>query len=65
MKEAADSGDQVLAGRIRQFQFCDIRPKVASEIADVEHASLLIGHTKGDITERVYRRVGALAKPTK
>ncbi|MDD0975760.1 tyrosine-type recombinase/integrase [Pseudomonas fontis] len=65
VKEAIDSGDQVLAGRIGQFQFRDIRPKAASEITDIEHASLLLGHTKGDITERVYRRVGALAKPTK
>ncbi|WP_430310062.1 tyrosine-type recombinase/integrase [Pseudomonas sp. PONIH3] len=65
VKEAVAAGDQVLAGRISQFQFRDIRPKAASEITDVDHASLLLGHTKGDITERVYRRVGALAKPTK
>jgi hypothetical protein len=56
---------QLLASRISQFQFRDIRPKAASEIDDVDHASLLLGHTKGDITERVYRRVGAIAKPTK
>ncbi len=42
-----------------------IRPKAASEIKDIEDASLLLGHTKGDITERVYRRVGAIAKPSK
>ena len=65
VKDAVAAGDQVLAARIRQFQFRDIRPKAASEITDVDHASLLLGHTKGDITERVYRRVGALAKPTK
>ncbi|WP_296267363.1 tyrosine-type recombinase/integrase [Pseudomonas sp. UBA6562] len=65
VKAATAAGDQVLAGRISQFQFRDIRPKAASEITDVEHASMLLGHTKGDITERVYRRVGALAKPTK
>ncbi|QHG64302.1 tyrosine-type recombinase/integrase [Pseudomonas putida] len=65
VKEAVAAGDQVLASRISQFQFRDIRPKAASEIVDVDHASLLLGHTKGDITERVYRRVGALAKPTK
>jgi len=65
VKEAVAAGDQLLASRISQFQFRDIRPKAASEIADVDHASLLLGHTKGDITERVYRRVGALAKPTK
>ncbi|MCO7518328.1 MULTISPECIES: hypothetical protein [unclassified Pseudomonas] len=65
MREAIAPGDQVLAGRISQFLFRDIRSKTASEITDVDHASLLLDHTKGDITERVYRRVGALAKPTK
>lgn len=65
MKAAVAAGDQVLASRISQFQFRDIRPQAASEIVDVDQASLLLGHTKGDITGRVYRRVGALAKPTK
>ncbi len=64
VKEAVAAGDQVLAVRISQFQFRDIRPEAASEITDVDHAGLLLGHTKGYITERVYRRVGALAKPT-
>jgi hypothetical protein len=65
MKEAVAVGDRVLAGRISRFQLCVIHPRTASEIVDVDHASLHQGHTKGDITERVYRRVGALAKPTK
>ncbi|VVP05831.1 hypothetical protein PS903_03020 [Pseudomonas fluorescens] len=64
-KEAIETGDMLLAGRISSFQFRDIRPKAASEITDVGEASLLLGHTKGDITERVYRRVGAIAKPSK
>ncbi|WP_223431553.1 tyrosine-type recombinase/integrase [Pseudomonas sp. GL-B-26] len=63
--EAIEAGDELLAGRIGDFQFRDIRPKAASEITDVGEASLLLGHTKGDITERVYRRVGAIARPTK
>jgi integrase len=63
--EALAEGDTLLATRIGQFQFRDIRPKAASEIKDIEDASLLLGHTKGDITERVYRRVGAIAKPSK
>lgn len=46
-------------------QLRDIRPKAASEITDIGEASLLLGHTKGDITERVYRRIGAIAKPSK
>lgn len=64
-QEAIDQGDDLLASRIGEFQFRDIRPKAASEISDVGDASLLLGHTKGDITERVYRRVGAIAKPSK
>jgi len=64
-KAALENGDAALASKIRQFQFRDIRPKAASEITSIEDASLLLGHTKGDITERVYRRVGAIAKPTK
>ena len=62
---AIEEGDTLLASRIAEFQFRDIRPKAASEIADIGEASLLLGHTKGDITERVYRRVGAIAKPSK
>ncbi|MFJ4256549.1 tyrosine-type recombinase/integrase [Pseudomonas monteilii] len=54
-----------LANRIAQFQFRDIRPKAASEINDLTDASLLLGHSKERITERVYRRVGAIAKPSK
>ena len=64
-KEADEIGDTLLAEKIGSFQFRDIRPKAASEILDVGDASLLLGHTKGDITERVYRRIGAIAKPTK
>jgi integrase len=63
--EAIEMGDTLLAARISSFQFRDIRPKAASEITDVGEASLLLGHTKGDITERVYRRIGAIAKPSK
>ncbi|MBH3460229.1 site-specific integrase [Pseudomonas putida] len=54
-----------LANRIAQFQFRDIRPKAASEINDLGEASVLLGHSKEGITERVYRRVGAIAKPSK
>ena len=64
-KEADEIGDTLLAEKIGSFQFRDIRPKAASEILDVGDACLLLGHTKGDITERVYRRIGAIAKPSK
>lgn len=64
-KEAINTGDTLLAGRISSFQFRDIRPKAASKITDIGEASLLLGHTKGEITERVYRRIGAIAKPSK
>ena len=63
-KAIADA-DNPLASRIAAFQFRDIRPKAASEISDIDQASKLLGHSKGDITERVYRRVGAIADPSK
>jgi len=56
--------DDALAERIRRFQFRDIRPKAASELP-VEHASRLLGHSEKEITERVYRRIGEVVKPTK
>ena len=62
---AATEGDPALADSIRQFQFKDTRPKAASEITDIAGASLLLGHSKQEITKRVYRRVGAIAKPSK
>lgn len=56
--------DQELAKTIRQFQFRDIRPKAASEIG-LDHASRLLGHSKEEITRKVYRRVGEIVQPTK
>ncbi|WP_419199678.1 tyrosine-type recombinase/integrase [Pseudomonas putida] len=58
-------GNTDLAGKVRQFQFRDIRPKAASEIEDIGHASRLLGHSKEEITKRVYRRVGEVVSPTK
>lgn len=62
---ALKAEDKDLAVRIMQFQFRDIRPKAASEILDIGDASLLLGHSKEEITKRVYRRVGAIARPAK
>lgn len=53
-----------LADRIKQFQFRDIRPKAASETT-LAHAQQLLGHTKEQITQTVYRRVGEVVNPTK
>ncbi|MGY4696285.1 tyrosine-type recombinase/integrase [Xylella fastidiosa subsp. sandyi] len=63
-KVAYGTGDADLAKRISAFQFRDIRPKAASELP-LEHASKLLGHTKQDITEKVYRRIGEVVEPTK
>lgn len=63
-KLAAD-GNADLAVKVRQFQFRDIRPKAASEIEDLSQASKLLGHSKEEITKRVYRRVGEVVSPTK
>lgn len=65
VQSATDSGRADLAKQIAQFQFRDIRPKAASEIADLSDASKLLGHSKEGITERVYRRVGAIVSPSK
>lgn len=40
-------------------------PKAASVIEDISHASRLLGHSKEEITRRVYRRVGEVVSPTK
>lgn len=63
--KAASAGDTALAERIRQFQFKDIRPKAASEIEDLTAASRLLGHSKEEITKKVYRRVGEVVNPTR
>ena len=63
--KAISEGNPADSEKIAQFQFKDIRPKAASEITDIADASLLLGHSKQEITKRVYRRVGAIAKPSK
>ena len=62
--QAVTDGLPELAASIRQFQFRDIRPKAASEI-ELEHAKKLLGHSKEKITEKVYRRIGDIVRPTK
>lgn len=62
-KAAADE-DPELMDKIDRFQFRDIRPKAASELP-LEHASALLGHTKEQITKKVYQRKGATVAPTK
>jgi len=59
------AGDRDLAERIRKFMFKDIRPKAASDIEDISHASRLLGHSKEKITKDVYRRVGEIVSPTR
>ncbi len=63
-KAAFELGEVDLAKRILIFQFRDIRPEAASELP-LEHASKLLGHTQQQITQRVYRPVGEIVKPTK
>jgi integrase len=60
---AALTEDAELSSRIAQFQFRDIRPKAASEI-EIGHAQALLGHSKEQITQAVYRRVGATVRST-
>ena len=58
-------GTQCAQQKIGGFQFRGIRPKAASEIVDIGDASLLLGRSKEEVTKRVYRRIGATAKPSK
>lgn len=63
-KMALVDADEELAEKIKQFQFRDIRPKAASEMP-LELASALLGHTKEEITKKVYQRKGATVAPTR
>ena len=65
ISSSLEGRDSVLAEQIRLFQFRDIRPKAASEIDDLTHASRLLGHSNKRITETVYRRVGEIVQPTR
>jgi integrase len=62
---AALEGNLELAVPSRKFQFRYIRPKAASEIADIHDASRLLGHSNHEITKKVYRRIGEIVNPTK
>ena len=62
---AAAQTDAKLAGRIKQFQFRDIRAKAASDIDDLSAASKLLGHAGERITADVYRRAGTKVNPTR
>lgn len=48
-----------------EYQFRDIRPKVATDADDVDHAQSLLGHRHRSTTERHYLRRGKLVKPAK
>lgn len=62
---ALKAGDEELAGRIKAFQFRDIRARSASDIVDLSAASSLLGHSEKVITEKVYRRIGQAVRPTR
>ena len=64
-RESAMIANPVIAESISKFQFRDIRPMAATDISDLESASKLLGHTKQDITKRVYRRKGETVTPTR
>lgn len=47
-----------------KFTEHDLRAKVASDL-DIDHARALLGHSKSEITQRVYRRKPEVIKPFK
>lgn len=57
-KEALEKNDIKLSDLIKAFQFKDTRPKAASNMNDISTASKLLGHTKEDITKKIYIRIG-------
>lgn len=63
--KAIDQGNPLLAAKIAGVQFRDIRHEAPPEILDIGDASPLLGHGEHEIAQRVYRRVGATAKPSK
>ncbi|MNE39411.1 Phage integrase family protein [compost metagenome] len=65
IQHAQELQDPELAKLVTHFQFRDIRPKAASEIGDLGHASRLLGHTEKRITATVYRRIGETVLPTR
>jgi len=64
-EQALQDLDVELASSIRNFQLRNIRPKAASEIADLTQASKLPGRSDKRIAETVYRRVGEVVNPTR
>jgi len=63
LNEALEKNDTYLANKIQDFQFKDVRPKAASDINDLSAASMLLGHTKEQITKSVYVRIGQEVEP--
>lgn len=62
-KSAAEKHPK-MAESIKSLWFADARSKAASDI-EGPHAQALLGHTKEQITETVYRRRGATVMPTR
>jgi len=64
--DKAKKSGQSLFGRARQsIPVPRHSTKAASEITSVEDTSKLQRHTDKQITQKVYRRVGEVVKPTK
>jgi len=64
-RAAEKAKDPNLREKILAAQFRDIRPKAASDHANLADAADLLGHTQQEITKRVYRRIGKTVMPTK
>lgn len=64
-RAAQQAKDPNLREKILAAQFRDIRPKAASDHANLADAADLLGHTQQDITRRVYRRIGKTVMPTR
>lgn len=66
-RAAADgAGNTEISARIMSIQFRDLRAKAASDVATLEHAQRLLGHTTRDMTEHYVRQKrGTKVSPVK
>ena len=64
-REAARETYPELADELAEFQLRDICALAATDIEEIGSASKLLGHSKENITKRVYRRRGETVKPTR
>ena len=63
---ATEAGQAELAGRLRSFQFRDLRARGGTDLEDLSRAKQLLGHSTTAMTEHyIRRRLGDRVKPVR